>query len=111
MNADSSSSFGSLWPFLVNCFKAVIQWTDGIIIFNRFSLLDFNIAILIFGVSIAVVLNVVHNFAFQSESTVHSSREEARRDKKNEDRYQRRRAENEERYQRRREEMRSRRRR
>lgn len=89
MSADASSSFGSLWSFLVNCFKSVIQWTDGIIIYNGFSLLDFDIAVLIFGITIAVVLNVVHNFAFQSESSVHSSREEARRDKKNEDRYQR----------------------
>ena len=92
MNFDASSAFPQMFRFLSNCFKQVIQWLDSIILFNNFSILDFSIAIIVFGLVFTVLLSTVRNFAFQSESTVHSSREEARRDKKNKDRYQRRRS-------------------
>lgn len=83
MNSDASSAFPQMFRFLSNCFKHVIDWLDHIILFNSFSILDFSIAIIVFGLVFTVLLSTVRNFAFQSESTVHSSRDKAKRNRKN----------------------------
>lgn len=59
MNIDMSSAFSSMFAFVIDIFRSVISWLDGIIVFNGFSLLDLNIAFTVFGIIFTVLFSVV----------------------------------------------------
>ena len=61
MNIDMSSSFSAMFSFLTGMFVTVISWLDDIIVFNGFSILDLNIAFVVFGVIFTVVFSVVRS--------------------------------------------------
>ena len=62
MSHDLSYEFTSILNFLVNAFRSVLSWLDGIYIFNsNVSLLDLNIAFAVFGVLFTALFAVVRN--------------------------------------------------
>lgn len=62
MNIDLSNSFTSIFAFLINAFRSVLSWLDGIYIYNSsVSLLDLNIAFAVFGVLFTALFAVVKN--------------------------------------------------
>lgn len=80
MNVNLSQSFSSIMGLLVNLFRDVISWLDGIIIIgDSTSLLDLNIAFTVFGIIFVAVFSVVRSGAVNSGDTVHASRERAKR--------------------------------
>lgn len=80
MNVNLSASFSSIMAFLVNVFKSVISWLDGIIIIgDSTSLLDLNIAFSVFGIIFVAVFSVVKSGVINSGDTVDKSRAEKKR--------------------------------
>ena len=95
MNINLSNEFSQIMSFIVNVFKSVIGWLDGIIIIgNSTSLLDINIAFTVFSIILVAVFNVVQSGAVNSMDTVTESRKAQDRSEKEEARYNKRRDEN-----------------
>lgn len=62
MNIDLSSTFTAIFAFIINAFRSVLSWLDGIYIYNsNVSLLDLNIALAVFGVLFSALFVVVKN--------------------------------------------------
>ena len=75
MNVNLSNSFSQIMSFIVNVFKSVIGWLDGIIIIgDSTSLLDLNIAFTVFSIIFVAVFNVVQSGTVNSMDTVSASR-------------------------------------
>ena len=74
MNVDMSSSFSAMFSFILDVFRSVISWLDGIIVLNGFSLLDLNIAFTVFGIIITVLFAVVSSDVSFSMGDVSSKR-------------------------------------
>lgn len=75
MNINLSNEFSQIMSFIVNVFKSVISWLDGIIIIgNNTSLLDLNIAFTVFGIIFVAVFSVVHVAPVFAGDTVKESR-------------------------------------
>lgn len=53
--------FSSIFDFIVNVFRSVLQWLDSIYILNGVSLLRFNIGLTIMTLIFTVVFAVVRN--------------------------------------------------
>lgn len=95
MNINLSNEFSQIMSFLVNVFKNVIGWLDGIIIIgDSTSLLDLNIAFTVFGIIFAAVFSVVRSGAVNSMDTVADSRAALKRSEADEAKYKKRRDEN-----------------
>lgn len=75
MNINLSSQFSQIISFLVNAFKSVISWLDGIIIIgDQTSLLDLNIAFTIFSIIFVAVFSVVNSTPSFAGDTVKEAR-------------------------------------
>lgn len=74
MTANGSTAFNAIWSFLKTAFLAVISWLDGIKIINNISILDLNIAVIVFGILFTAVFSIVHNSVNNSIGTVQSER-------------------------------------
>ena len=75
MNVNLSASFSSIMAFLVDVFKSVISWLDGIIIIgDSTSLLDLNIALSVFGIIFTAVFAVVSYTPNYAGDTVKEAR-------------------------------------
>lgn len=95
MSINASSAFSSIVTFIVYVFKNVLQWMDGIIIIGKStSLLDFNVALIVFGIIFTAVFSVVRSGVVNAADTVASSRAAADRAKKSDETYVKRRDEN-----------------
>lgn len=94
MNINASSAFTSAVSFVVFVFKSVLDWMDSIILIgNSTSLLDLNIALVVFGIIFTAVFSVVRSGVVNAGDTVASSRAAADRAKKSEETYVKRRDE------------------
>lgn len=80
MSADGSSSFQSAFAFLKTVFLSVFSWLDGIKIVNRISLLDLNIAFIVFGIIFTAVFSIVRSGVDNSIGSVNKVREKKARE-------------------------------
>lgn len=81
MSANGSSAFSASFAFLKSCFISVISWLDGIKIVNGISLLDLNIAVVVFGILFTALFTVVRSGVDNSIGSVNRARrEKARRE-------------------------------
>lgn len=69
---DGTSAFASAFNFVKSFFVKIVYTLDSIYIFGNFSVLQFNIALLMFGAILPLVINVVSNW---SNGHVNSSRD------------------------------------
>lgn len=75
MNINLSNEFAHIISFLVNVFRSVVSWLDGIIIIgDSTSLLDLNIAFTVFSIIVAAVFSVVRVAPVVAGDTVKESR-------------------------------------
>ena len=77
----AGANFNSVWSFIVNVFRWFFDMQSRIQIFGNFSLLDFNIAIIIFGIVFSVVFNVIRSGVNNSISSVDKHRAKDQRQK------------------------------
>lgn len=70
---DGSSSVFSVLQWLVSAFRQVVSFFDSVIIYNDTSLLDFHIAVSIFGILFAVLFVTVRSSVGNSISSVDRS--------------------------------------
>lgn len=71
---DGSESVTSVLTFLVNAFRSVVNFLDSVVIFNDATLLDFHIAVAVFGILFAVLFVTVRSSVGNSISSVDRSR-------------------------------------
>ena len=80
MNINASSEFSSIIDFVVNIFRSVIAWLDGIVIIgDSTSILDLNIAFTVFAIVFAAVFSVVRSGTTNSMTSVDSARAAAKK--------------------------------
>lgn len=68
MHADMSSGMGSVFTMIFLWFSDVISWMDGIIIYGGFSVLDFNIALIVMGIVITVTISTAKSISSRAGS-------------------------------------------
>lgn len=83
MSSNGSSAFSSAFSFLKSAFISVLSWLDGIKIVNGISLLDLNIAIVVFGILFTALFTVVRSGVNNSIGSVDRARREKARNEKN----------------------------
>lgn len=69
MNIDASYSFSSIISFLVNVFKTVLSWLQGIHLAGDFSLFDLWIAFSVFSLMFTLLFTVVRSGVNNSYNT------------------------------------------
>lgn len=80
MSANGSSAFASIFSFLKTSFLSVFSWLDNIYISNNVSLLDLNIAIIVFSIIFTAVFSVVRSGVDNSIGSVNKIREKKARE-------------------------------
>lgn len=79
---DGSSAVYSVLQWLVSAFRQIVSFFDSVIIYKNTSLLDFHIAVAVFGILFAVLFVSVRSSVGNSIDTVDSRRrEDARRER------------------------------
>ena len=71
---DLSEVFTSVFLWLINAFNKIIALYDSIIIFDNTTLLDFHIAVSVFGILFAVLIVSIRSSVGNSISSVDRSR-------------------------------------
>lgn len=71
---DGSSAVYSVLQWLVSAFRQIVSFFDSVIIYNNTSLLDFHIAVAVFGILFAVLFVTVRSSVGNSISSVDRSR-------------------------------------
>lgn len=79
INSNAHSNFPIAFGFIKNIFISVISYLDKIQIFGEFSVLDFNIVLLVFGAVLPIVIVTVKNWS----NSAHNNAVRERRYNKN----------------------------